>query len=74
MNFVVATQERYLLVNDALYVWCIATAFETLREKQLLIVEYCLELGYDLMIHPDNNVYRMLEGLDTVSVQKRLSE
>ena len=33
---------------------------ETLHEKQLLMVGYCLELGYDLMIHPDNNVYRML--------------
>lgn len=30
-----------------------------MREKQILIVGYCLELGYDLIIDQDNNVYIM---------------
>ena len=28
----------------------------TLREKQLLMIGYCLELGYDLMINRDDNL------------------
>ena len=31
----------------------------TLREKQLVMIGYCLELGYDLMINPNDNVARV---------------
>ena len=36
----------------------------TLREKQLLMIGYCLELGYDLMINPDDNV-AIVDGFGT---------
>ena len=36
----------------------------TLREKQLLMIGYCLELGYDLMINPNDNV-AIVDGFGT---------
>ena len=64
------TTSSLYAVDDGIFYWDEASLketnrlqaydCETLHEKQLLMVGYCLELGYDLIIHPDNNIYRML--------------